>query len=715
MHAINVNEKTQARRFTLYGLPVPSTPEVTFKAATTTASPLVPCKSPTQELLTTSEGESSDSRSSGSSPDGLKKQEQKKQQETCPCRCCGKLLSGTSNRRRHEKRKHPEFTPGSNIKRAALVDRSTGAARQVVMAVQVQPPIRTSIQPTSAPALSSSAPPSGKFKGDAAMDLTTDEEEAMIVSQKSTSEDSSPVECTEESPMSDIDNRTESDDDDVTPGTPPQTPSSPVVMEVDPLESSATQEPERKADDVVAPLSPRLIPEEMLTQVTTAFLHWLSMPPMSPIEAMVKARRAKSEAQLKPIRHNLRFLFVTLWEQGLIHALETMKLEVFQEVHICEALLTHLSQRQVRGARIYALFLLIKKILVYLASERSMREKKYLPPTLIASFVYVDSICADASEQRKRAAQNKYLLGGATVPGTSAASAHVSTGKRKRDVLAENEQSPENNASSLSPMSVPLTSSAASSAYASEPLVAQDGTTLTKQEMSTIAAGCLGQLEAFQEAFEESPSETQLRSMAQDYAAFLVTAILSLALAPRSQVLRELQVGKTLKKHSDGRYWAEIPAEMNKNRKPTMLTIPAELSPHLDFYLSHIRSAMLREAAASGISHNKLSHAYVFFKKSGEAPRPDFSGLTRSVTARLIGREVTAHAFRAGVITTYYEEGATQGQMDVLANLMAHDPSTARNYYYRPQFARAAAATNQEMTSLLLNSSRTNQAKRIKA
>ncbi|MDR3409357.1 MAG: hypothetical protein P4L87_00160, partial [Formivibrio sp.] len=72
------------------------------------------------------------------------------------------------------------------------------------------------------------------------------------------------------------------------------------------------------------------------------------------------------------------------------------------------------------------------------------------------------------------------------------------------------------------------------------------------------------------------------------------------------------------------------------------------------------------------------------------------------------------HAFRAGVITTYYEEGATQGQMDVLANLMAHDPSTARNYYYRPQFARAAAATNQEMTSLLLNSSRTNQAKRIK-
>ena len=116
-----------------------------------------------------------------------------------------------------------------------------------------------------------------------------------------------------------------------------------------------------------------------------------------------------------------------------------------------------------------------------------------------------------------------------------------------------------------------------------------------------------------------------------------------------------------------------------------------------------VRPALLREAAASHVvPAPSLAHAYVFFKKTGDAPRLDFSNSTRAVTSRLIGREINAHAFRAGIITTCYEEGATQSEMDTLASLMAHDSNTAKNYYYRPKFQRAALNANQKMTSLLL-------------
>ena len=689
------------------------------------------------------EGEYCDEHSSDAG--GSQKQAPKRSPEVCPCRCCGKLLSGASNRRRHERKKHPQFVPGAvtlkcpTLPRCGLVASEPCIAGIVLSSAAAPATVATSARRPSVPlAVISDRKPKAETTKLVAMMYS--ERDVVVDSPMSMMSDTcSPVDGVDLSATPEVLDLTESDDEVQRPL--PSSSSDSTPMEIDsgdsnddaskgnqqPLAASADREPirvEQTSDN--GGREPKLVPEEVLKDVTAGFLHWLSMPPMTPIEAMVKARRAKEETQLKPIRHNLRFLFATLFEQGIVPALEDLKLELFQEIHICEALRAHLADRQVRGARIYALFLLIKKILVFIASERSIREKKYLPPTLIASFVYVDSICGDASEDRKRAAQNKHLLGafsGSGGSGGQSALVPMSIGKRKRDTHEEESKEPSEGVVSTGSrlptaawdVSVPLSSAAASSAFSSQPLVMQEGSTLTKQEMSTIAAGCLGQLEAFHMAFEEAPSEAILRSMAQEYTAFLVTAILSLALAPRSQVLRELQVGRTLKKHSDGRYWAEMPAEMNKNRKPTMLTIPVELSPHLDFYLQHVRSAMLREAAASGISHSKLSHAYVFFKKTGEAPRPDFSGFTRSVTARLIGREVTAHAFRAGVITTYYEEGATQGQMDTLANLMAHDPSTARNYYYRPQFARAAAATNQEMASLLLHSPHAQSTKRIRA
>src|SRR6185312_11920064 len=99
--------------------------------------------------------------------------------------------------------------------------------------------------------------------------------------------------------------------------------------------------------------------------------------------------------------------------------------------------------------------------------------------------------------------------------------------------------------------------------------------------------------------------------------------------------------------------------------------LPLELTEPVDFYLQTIRPLLLRP-------HGQ-EHDYVFFKRNGSAPRVDFSELTSLVTQNLIGRPVNAHAFRSAVITSYYRDGAaSQGEMDTLANIMAHDSTTAR-------------------------------------
>ena len=56
---------------------------------------------------------------------------------------------------------------------------------------------------------------------------------------------------------------------------------------------------------------------------------------------------------------------------------------------------------------------------------------------------------------------------------------------------------------------------------------------------------------------------------------------------------------------------------------------------------------------------------------------------------------------RSAVITTFWETGATQSQMDVLAELMAHSSDTARTFYFKPQMAKAAVDTNNRMLQAL--------------
>ncbi len=124
------------------------------------------------------------------------------------------------------------------------------------------------------------------------------------------------------------------------------------------------------------------------------------------------------------------------------------------------------------------------------------------------------------------------------------------------------------------------------------------------------------------------------------------------------------------------------------------MVFPPELTAPYDFYLENIRPLLLKGQ----------KHDFVFCKRDGQGPRPEFSSFTSAVTNEVLGRPINAHTFRSAVITTFYESGATQSEMDVLANLMAHDSATAKAHYFRPQFAKAAVRTNLQMTRLLLPS-----------
>lgn len=171
-----------------------------------------------------------------------------------------------------------------------------------------------------------------------------------------------------------------------------------------PLESTAI------CFDGVEGIKSSLQEAELQTQCYP-FLCWLTEPAMTPCEALVKARRIKSASQLQPIKNNLRFIFVLLHECG---AINTIDLQALSCLSTCQQLAEVLQARQVGHARLHAVFLLIKKVLVFLSSKESAKRKQFLLPSNHSeSYLFVDGICSDSSFRRKQEARNRALLGAA--------------------------------------------------------------------------------------------------------------------------------------------------------------------------------------------------------------------------------------------------------------------------------------------------------------
>jgi hypothetical protein len=466
-----------------------------------------------------------------------------------------------------------------------------------------------------------------------------------------------------------------------------------------------------------------LLQESDLQASCYPFLVWLSQPAITPCEALVKARRITSLSQLQPIKSNLRFIFALLYERSVV---DKINLQDLASLPICQGLFSAMTHRQSGSARIHAIFLLVKKVLVFLSGQESLQRRQFVQPSSYESFLYVDGICSDSSYRRKQESRNRAVLGmrasqllhkalppqarGAfIVPTTWSAHASASASDEYAGAAAAKLKSPGVAAASMirEQRPAPKTIQGAPPEKPIESDLAADCNELNKVELQIVAKGCVAYLQTAAKVATAEPATTSESTKPQVpttgvssdrmFMAHLVTATLCLGLAPRSQILKQLRIGSSFVKEADGQYRVKILAEMSKNGKPTTFCIPPVLTSAFDLYLATIRPRLLSQRAGG----EPLLHDYVFVKRDGSAPRADFSSCTSLVTQFLIGRPINAHAFRAAVITAFYETGATQSEMDVLATIMAHDPSTAKNFYYRPQLAAATAQTSERVIKLL--------------
>jgi len=120
-----------------------------------------------------------------------------------------------------------------------------------------------------------------------------------------------------------------------------------------------------------------------------------------------EGRCVKLLSQLLPVKLNLRFIFGILLET---QTLETPLLYALTRLPVCQMLGSSLEKRGVGSGRMHAIFLLVKIMLVYLASNESTQRRQFISPTSHESYMYVESICSDSSHQRKQEARNRAML-----------------------------------------------------------------------------------------------------------------------------------------------------------------------------------------------------------------------------------------------------------------------------------------------------------------
>lgn len=744
-----------------------------------------------------------------------------------PCRICGMALSSSSNRLRHERAKHKTPDPTSSPTADQLSSAKTGPGDETMDADPV--PVAGTTTTAAAGSTSAAASRGSATQLDTCGSGTNSQQPGL----------------TDAIDLIDM-GGSASEEQDISSCDSTDTPC---------LGAGSAADTEANSDSATNQLDlsgvegiKSSLQEAELQKQCYPFLCWLTEPPLTPCEALVKARRIKSMSQLQPIKNTLRFIFALLHESGTI---DTISLSLLSQLSACQQLSDALCARQVGHARLHAVFLLVKKILVFLSSKESASRKQFLQPsTHSESYMFVDGICSDSSFRRKQEARNRSLLGVAASQQLHRTQAAAKVGQpggvvgasgqfripqtwvepaslQQQQILGKSSSTQSGSSLTAGPGASPLAksqvrgqhiriskgvtsaasaqgtsttqsgsqfpsgstsfltasrdrsnlASAVAAAAAAASAMAMTVTPATsdcdpsanemsKAELRQVSQGCVQFLQqcvgrqpantiaattvgsstigkwattvteggasasaSGSESASSEPGHTELAAGACEtmptqlslglaplvapdpvYMAYLVTAMLCLCMAPRSQVFRQLRIGSSLVKEADGKYWVRLLADMCKNGKPTLFSIPALLTPAMDHYLQFVRPRMLARhvepqvaaAAAASSSATAAAHDYVFCKNNGTAPRAEFSTCTSLVTTQLIGRPINAHAFRSAVITTFYSANASQADMDTLANIMSHDATTARNFYYRPVHMRAAEDTAQRMIAQLL-------------
>jgi hypothetical protein len=229
---------------------------------------------------------------------------------------------------------------------------------------------------------------------------------------------------------------------------------------------------------------------------------------------------------------------------------------------------------------------------------------------------------------------------------------------------------------------------------------------ISKQDMGVIAARSIEFLTTVMNNENNIVINPQLadhmtaaRNRAFKFQQHLVTLLLITMPSPRCQVLRLLVIGKTLIYDSKAdRYWIQIPAEQSKIRKPVLQAVNDKLTVFIKFYIHQLRKYLVH------INQTSPDHGHLFVNNRG-LPANDLTAWTKSITLAYIGRAITTHQFRHGMVTMFHEEkNTTNMDMNNLADIMNHDVSTQRLYYYRDDRQTKAIQFNAKLSEMLFES-----------
>ena len=393
------------------------------------------------------------------------------------------------------------------------------------------------------------------------------------------------------------------------------------------------------------------IPETIINEICTDFLGWLKLPASS-IFDQIKHRPITNENQLKPTKRNLRFILGLLLstESGLLpprNSTEERKLSLslLIRLDICMRIHTMLDQRKSSSCRKHCIFLLVKKILVFLASKETMNTNTLITPMKFASFEFVNSTCHQESIKRQRDSDNRNLLQGFN------ASVANNTPTVKRMLSAD--------------------------------------------ELKTISHQCLLYLNTFINQHSEAKATISTK-LSWKFTKYLVTATFSV-MAPRKQILEQLILNQTFIQQNN-HFFIKLTADNVKNRKPVLLQIPIQLEIAYKYYLTNIRPLLLKK----GATDNNSGCQAVFLNYAGTQARTAFSSDTREISEEIVNFPFSSHSFRHALVGLMYSSGLNERELHDLSHYMSMDFATQRKHYMRViNWNKTLESTNRNISNLL--------------
>ena len=410
------------------------------------------------------------------------------------------------------------------------------------------------------------------------------------------------------------------------PGTPTSSSSSPVQISAAEAHTAVQSVPPAIIEASAEVRAARISDADVDVAIAD-FLVWLDVPACNRDERGLKQARVKQgSTQYKEAVSTLRRLFYlteSCFPSAFVKGARLAVLVEDSVVHRIAEHLEHHRQRRskkrgregdsdvtessggVKAASRYKTYLLLKKVVVYLSGKVRQQTGLDNGPGQFSSWQRLLQLCDDANRER-HADENDRLL----------------FDDRSQDIM-------------------------------------------TQEEQHACLATCSQRLQQLRAV----PLHLWTVGQRRSFEAHLVTALFLVLAGPRSQILAQMRVGSSLLRPGQpgnqsppGCYEVQIRARETKTKRVgALLTIPAEYSAHLAFFIS----TFLPEGWAGAI----------WLLKNG-LPRTQFTDLTRLVTESTIGRPIAAHHFRHSLVTASSESDSA-----ALAAVQGNSVATQNRVY----------------------------------